>query len=159
MRFWYEWYEVAPSRTADGLTDLYRPEIPLRVIGKTGEAFLLGLLDTGADEVLLGRSVADAIGADLDHSARWSIRGFAGQRADAVLGRVEVEVSDGIETHRWPLAVGFVEYDDPALEQVAILGHTGFLQYFNAEFRGADREVVLTANDALRSRQPRRAAA
>lgn len=152
MRFWYEWYEIAPSPTAVGATDLYRPEVPVRIIGKSGDAFLLGLLDTGADEVLLGRSVAETIGAELDEKVRWSVGGFAGQRAEAVLGTIEVELTDGVATLRWSLKVGFVEYHDPVLEQVVILGHTGFLEYFNAEFRGQDREVVLTTNDRFPSR-------
>lgn len=145
MRFWYEWYNVAPTATAGGSTDLFLPEIEIRVIGKTGDAFLLGLLDTGADAVVLPRSVADAVGAELDEHVTWDIAGFAGQTASAVLGRVRIEVSDGIDTVLWPALVSVVDYPDPA-EQPVLLGRTGFLQFFNAEFRGADHEVILEPN-------------
>ena len=114
--------------------------------GKTGDAFLLGLLDTGADAIVLPRSIADAIGVELDEQVIWDIAGFAGQTASAVLGRVDIEISDGIDTLRWPAFVSVVHYDDPA-EQPVLLGRTGFLQFFNAEFRGADHEVVLEPNE------------
>jgi hypothetical protein len=31
----------------------------------------------------------------------------------------------------------------------SLLGHAGFLQYFDAEFRGADREVILAPNGSF----------
>jgi hypothetical protein len=31
----------------------------------------------------------------------------------------------------------------------SLLGHAGFLQFFDAEFRGADQEVVLTPNSSF----------
>lgn len=43
MRFPFRWYEVAPSATTEGTTDLYRPEVPIRLIGRSGEAFVLRL--------------------------------------------------------------------------------------------------------------------
>jgi len=42
----------------------------------------------------------------------------------------------------WTAVVGFV-----AIRlNYNLLGHAGFLQYFDTEFRGADRMVVLTLN-------------
>ena len=135
-------YTIAPSPTAGGAIDLFRPEIPIRVIGQTGDAFLHGLLDTGADEVVLPRHIADQIGVVIDENVTWAAEGFTGDAVRVVLGRLTIEVSDGIETHCWPSPVAVVEYQDPDQEEV-ILGRTGFLEYFNTEFRGADHEVVL----------------
>ena len=80
---------------------------------------------------------------------RWPISGFAGHTTYAVLGRVTIELTDGMQTLRWPTAVAIVDYGAPHLEQQVILGHTGFLQYFDAEFRGADKLVLLEPNGAL----------
>ncbi len=75
MRFPYQHYEI-PASPVDGSTDLYRPEIPLHLIGESDELFLFGLLDTGADGVVIGRGVAETIGATLDENVRWTLRGL-----------------------------------------------------------------------------------
>ncbi len=55
---------------------------------------------------------------------------------------VELLITDVQETYRWSALVGFV----PMRLHYQLLGHAGFLEYFEAEFRGTDREVILTAN-------------
>lgn len=111
-----------------------------------GDAWVLALLDTGADEVLLGLSVASEIGIDFDPLMRWQVGGFGGQSYEAVLGRVDVEVTDDLELLRLSIAVGIVDYGNPALEDTVILGHSGFLEFFDADFHGADRFVELLPN-------------
>jgi hypothetical protein len=57
---------------------------------------------------------------------------------------VEIQISDGVsETYRWTAVVGFV---DAAVLSRPLLGHASFLEYFDAEFRGADLEVRLVPN-------------
>lgn len=73
MRFPYQHYEI-PISPVDGSTDLYRPEIPLHLIGESDELFLFGLLDTGADGVVIGRGIAETIGATLDENVRCTLR-------------------------------------------------------------------------------------
>jgi hypothetical protein len=54
---------------------------------------------------------------------------------------VRLRISDGSqETYEWTAVIGFVA----VRLHYNLLGHAGFLQYFDAEFRGVDREVVLT---------------
>ncbi|MFM9962196.1 MAG: hypothetical protein ACKV2Q_13330 [Planctomycetaceae bacterium] len=48
MRFAYESYDI-PKSPLDGSTEIYRPEIPIRLLGARGEFFSLALVDTGAD--------------------------------------------------------------------------------------------------------------
>lgn len=81
MRFPYRGYEVEPADPSDsiGSEELFRPEIPLRVRGPLGDSFILGLLDTGADEVLLPASVAEAIGIDLSNARTRHLSGIGGQ--------------------------------------------------------------------------------
>ena len=47
------------------------------------------------------------------------------------------------EAYQWTAVVGFV---DGATLPRPLLGHAGFLQFFDAEFRGADLEVLLIPN-------------
>lgn len=49
MRFAYRRYDTPTESPLDGVTEIYRPEIPVRLIGSRGDLFVLGLLDTGSD--------------------------------------------------------------------------------------------------------------
>jgi hypothetical protein len=53
---------------------------------------------------------------------------------------VELLITDAHETYRWSALVGFV----PMKLHYQLLGHAGCLQYFVTEFRGPDRETILT---------------
>lgn len=148
MKFPYQHYRTPPS-LLDGSEELWRPEIPLHLIGKTGELFTYGLLDTGADGVLISRSIADDVGIGRDESSRWDVRGVSGESLEAVLGHVEIEVMDHQESVCWLMPVGVVTFDDPANNDIVLLGQTGFLQYFDTRFLGAKHFVELLPNGTL----------
>ena len=74
--------------------------------------------------------------------------GFGGQTLNAFPGKADFELVDGNEIIRWSAVVGVVDYQD-AGEQTLILGRNGFLQFFDAEFRGADLEIELKLNKTL----------
>ncbi len=150
MKFRYRQYHVEPSPTCpDGI--LYRPMVPIRVIGLTGDASFRALLDSGSDETLLPRSIGDAIGAEIDEQETSRIAGIAGQTVETVLGTVEIELSLGTMTHRWSEQVRFVAFEHPE-DEIAILGHAGFLNYFTATLDGRKHEVTLKANRTLPKR-------
>lgn len=151
MRFPYQHYRTPPS-LLDGAEELWRPEIPLHLIGKTGELFTYGLLDSGADGVLISRSIAEDIGISLDESSRWHVRGVSGESLEATLGHVEVEVMDQLNSSCWRMPVGVVTFDDPANDDIVLLGQTGFLQFFDTRFLGANHFVELVPNSTLLKR-------
>src|SRR5687767_9014700 len=100
MKFPYRQYEVEASPTIpDGI--LYRPMVPVRVIGLTGDASFWALLDTGADETILPLSIGLAIGAAIDDSMAWTIGGIAGQAVQVILGDVQLEIGQRRTTFRW----------------------------------------------------------
>jgi hypothetical protein len=151
MRFPYQHYRTPPS-LLDGSEELWRPEIPLHLIGKTGGLFTYGLLDSGADGVLISRSIADDVGIGLEETSRWPVRGVSGESLEAVLGHVEVEVMDQQDSVCWRMPVGVVTFDDPANDDIILLGQTGFLPFFDTRFFGADHFVELVPNGALPKR-------
>ena len=55
---------------------------------------------------------------------------------------VQLQITDGIgETYQWTAVVGFVA----GRLHYNLLGHAGFLQFFDVTFRGApDNEAILT---------------
>jgi hypothetical protein len=115
--------------------------IPVR-FGKSGGALTrTSLLDTGADDTVLPDWIATAVGLDLNGAEERPL-GLAGRAPlRCRYAPVEIQISDGAhETYHWTAVVGLV---DAAVLPRPLLGYAGFLQYFDAEFRGADHEVVL----------------
>ena len=58
---------------------------------------------------------------------------------------VRLHLSDGRETYQWGAIVGFL--DVPTKR--ALLGHAGFLEFFDAFLYGARREVEILPNAAF----------
>jgi len=56
--------------------------------------------------------------------------------------QVTLRLTDGQELREWPARVGFA----PFASNRALLGFAGFLQFFEATFRGDREEVELTVN-------------
>ena len=141
MRFPYQRYEVHPSTSLpEGV--LYRPELPIRVIGSAGHVSLLALADTGIDETLLPRSVGELVGAAIDETQSWSVAGFGGQQVDVVLAEVEFELVSRRNGHRWRAKVGLVDFPNPE-DEAAVLGHVGFFDQFTAHFNTRRRQVTI----------------
>src|SRR5262245_60674764 len=70
-----------------------------------------------------------------------------GRRYGAEYAQVEIQICDGVhEAYCWTAVFGFL--DTVALPR-PLLGYSGFLQYFDAEFRGADLEVLLIPNRSV----------
>jgi hypothetical protein len=121
--------------------------MPARVYGPTGDVLIDGFLDTASDDVILPAWVAPVIGIDLLPIPEHPIQ-LAG-RPHPVRCRfapVQLRITDGVqETYDWPGVVGFV----PVPMKRGLFGQAVFLQFFDADFRGAAREVVLATNGAF----------
>jgi hypothetical protein len=120
-----------------------RPIIAVRVRGPAGAHLLDAFLDTGSDDTVFEAWVAALIGVDLTQAETRAIQ-LVGrpQIVDCRYARVEFSITDGRGTFQWTAFAGFVS----TRLRYPLLGYAGFLQFFDAEFRGADREVKLTAN-------------
>jgi hypothetical protein len=123
--------------------------MPVQFAGNGGSVTRTGVLDTGADDTVLPEWVAVAIGLDLSGVAESPI-GLAGRTPlRRRYAPAEIQISDGVrETYRWAAVIGFV---GAAALPRPLLGYAGFLQFFDAEFRGADLEAVLIPNSSFPS--------
>lgn len=131
MRFFYGRYEMVSLPNHPEGTDVYRPTIPVRLIGNIGEATFFGLVDTGADATCISREMANMIGVTpMYNGTEFQAFGVGGPMP-ITYGVVTIEVEQGIESYVWHEAVGII--DEPLAEPV--LGNIGFLQYFDATFR------------------------
>lgn len=156
MRFAFKSYEI-PSSPLDGATEIFRPEIVVHLIGSAGDVFTLGLIDTGADSVVIGLTIAKRIGARLDRRHEWTIHGFAGQTLKATLGHVEVELAGRNESLCWQMSVAVVNYPEASNEELVVLGQTGFLEYFDVRLFGEEHVVELKANASFPKKRRRSA--
>ncbi len=143
MTFRYRRYSILGN--GGRREDLYRPDIEIRVVGAASTVALYGLLDTGADMVLLPQAVAEVLGVSLDRTLAGRVRGFASGAVDVLHGDVTLAVGGEKRQLHWTARVGFLAAW-PGGQGVVILGRTGFLEYFDVLFRGDKHEVVLTPN-------------
>jgi len=136
-----------PQPALGGRLTRPRPMMPVQFSQPGGSVMRTSVLDTGADDTVLPDWIATALGLDLTGAEERPI-GLAGRAPlRCRYAPVEFQISDGVrETYRWTAVVGFV--DAPALPR-PLLGHAGFLQYFDAEFRAADLEVLLFPNHSF----------
>lgn len=100
------------------------------------------MVDPGSDDTLLPLAVARAIGVTMDATQIWHAEGIGGQSVPIILGEVVFELSDGAQTFRWNAKVGLVDFADPG-DEVTLVGHAGFLDYFRVIFDGQQRTLEL----------------
>jgi len=133
-----------PQPSLGGGVQRARPIIPIRVFGPGGDWLLDGQLDTAADDTVFPNWLAPLIGLDLLPVPEHDI---------TLVGRpipvrcrflpVTFRLTDGSpEVYEWSAIVGFA----PVPLRRALLGQTGFLQFFDSQFLGADREVIIDPN-------------
>jgi hypothetical protein len=129
-----------PPTLPAGSTSRLRPMVAMRIIGPIGRwrDFRRAIVDSGADDTLFPADAATLIGASLlsstGHSVLWQVTTYPLR-----FGRVELELSGGGLLDRWSAIVGFCS----APLSYPLLGNTGFLEYFNAVFHGADHVLEL----------------
>jgi hypothetical protein len=119
---------------------VYRPMVPIRVIGPGGSYELLGLADSGADDVLLPEFLIERLGITIEPSDRIVISGITGEATLAQYGTVDLELARGARPYRWSALVGFYG------RTKTVLGHVGFLDHFTATFNGRQRQLTLQSN-------------
>jgi len=139
-----------PLPSLGGSRQRPRPLYSVRITGPSHSLLRDSLLDTGADDTVFFEGVATALGIDLTHAAQRTVilagRGPLRCRYAPALLRI----TDGLsETYEWTAMVGFV----PIRLQNPLLGYAGFFEFFDADFHGADREVILTPSWAFAGRR------
>jgi hypothetical protein len=128
----------------------HRPYLAVRLYGPSGSILRDGLLDTGSDDTIFHEDLAALVGIDLATVSPTPILLAGRGVVPCRYVPTTLRITDGVsETYEWSAVVGFV----PVRLRHVLLGHAGFLQFFDTEFRGADREVVLTTNHSFPGRR------
>src|SRR5260370_573035 len=130
-------FSPTPLPMLGGATVLPRPILHVRISGPAGDHLTDGLLDTGADYTVFELAFVPQIGLDLSNAPQSAVQLVGRKSFTCAYAQVQLRISDGKETFDWHAVVGFV----PFRLRRPLLGYSGFLQFFDAEFHGADHEV------------------
>ena len=143
MKFPYRLYAVEPSPAAPTRSIVSRPVIPITFSGPAGADNSYALLDTGADESYITASIAERLGVTPLSDAVGTVQSASGQ-ITIQYAQVTLDVTDGAERFCRQIVIGIVGED----WSEAILGHIGFLEYFDATFSHTDQHVPLVQRSA-----------
>ena len=121
-------------------TEILRPVIPIDLAGPAGEIDFYGLVDTGSDDTLIPRFLAQELGLAIDDSNRSKVKGIGEDELLISSAVVELRISDRTEFASWECQVG-VMGDDEDEHDFVILGHAACLEFFTATFNG-DRKTL-----------------
>jgi len=145
-------YLALPSRrpipSLGGSQIRHRPIIPVHLIVSTGSRLLGANIDTGSDDTLFPSHLATHLGVDLTNAAEGEARSIGGPAIRYSYAQVTLRVADGSEACEWTAMVGFIA----APLRWAILGHEGFLEFFDVQLLGGSREAVLEPNASFTGR-------
>lgn len=139
-----------PVPSLGGAMLRHRPILPVGVFGPLGLRFFDGCVDCGSDDTIFPLSLARKLGIDLTGAPQGEAHPVGGAIVPYLYAAVTLRVSDGVETCEWQATVGFV--DLPL--RWALLGHAGFLDFFDTDLRGARRDVCLKPNSLFSGTRP-----
>ena len=123
----------------------YRPIVAVRIFGPNGSRLFDGCVDSASDDTIFPSFLARSLGIDLTGAPRAEARPVAGVVIPYFLVQMSLRITDGLEQCDWQGIVGFA--DQPL--RWALLGHAGFLNFFDTELRGAGRELILNPNPSF----------
>lgn len=143
MKFSYRRPSISqPAWTLGGLTHRPQPVITASIIGPLRTVVRAALIDTGADETVFPADIAIQAGIDLTNAPTWIAHGVGGAMLAVQGAEVVLRITDGVEFREWTARVAFASMAIPR----GLLGYAGFLQYFDATFRGGAEELELHPN-------------
>jgi hypothetical protein len=143
-------YMAKPTRTPiyslGGASHLHLPMFAITIITPAGRRAVDGMVDSGATDVIFPSYLAQRVGVDLTNAPLGQARQAGGAVLAFRYAHVRLYLSDGQEGFEWDAVVGFLM--SPA-KPYALLGHAGFLNFFDVTLRGAAKETIVDPNSAF----------
>lgn len=145
MKFAYKKSFVDPAPGFEtGL--ICQPIIPIVLVGLIGELRFNALVDTGSDQTILPLIDVESItGLTINRDIISSVQGRLEHHTENLyLGyHIRLRLSHDTIEYEFPSPVWFSDDGNSP----AILGHSGFLEFFNIVFKGFDKELEIKPND------------
>lgn len=123
----------------------YRPIIPVRIQTSINRPPIDTCIDSAADDTVFPPHLAMQLGIDLSKPPGGAGRVIGGVVIPIHYSTVTLLISDGYEAFQWDVMVPF----STVPMRWALLGHSGFLEYFDVQLLGANRELTLFPNQAF----------
>lgn len=111
------------------------PIIPVRLHGPLRHVDVLALVDSGAEQSVIGLSLLDFPGLHTEGATAVQIIGVGGNESRGYV----LEVDQQLGKHRWTAPVVFSE----AVDSPIILGQAGFFEYFTVTFKRRTAEMEI----------------
>jgi hypothetical protein len=123
----------------------YRPIVCIHITAPQILPPVDACIDSASDDTVFPDSLAARLGIDLANAPRGDVRPVGHPAMTVAYAQVTLFLSDGYETCEWEAIVGFA----PARLRWALLGHAGFLQFFDVQLLGARREALVIPNSTF----------
>jgi hypothetical protein len=123
----------------------HRPIVPIHILAPRMLPPLDACIDSAADDTVFPPHWATRLGIDLKAAPRGQAQVVGGSIIQVSFAPVTLLLSDGYETCEWDAIVGF----SASAMRWALLGHSGFLEFFDVQLLGARRETIITPNSAF----------
>jgi hypothetical protein len=141
MRFRHKPTYLSPDQVLYeywGKEGFFRPTVDILLHGPKAVSTQAALLDSGSPYIVFDLEVAADIGLRGPFRRRVRARGVGGSEVSLVFpedGEVQLLLTDFLSGWSvWTPLVGFVEGNRPPGKKTAILGVTGFFQYFAVDY-------------------------
>ena len=146
MKFAYMGLSVSqPTPAMRGATARLRPIVPIHILAPRTLSPIDACIDCAADDTVFPSHVAARLGIDPVTSPQGQIRLIGGTVINVNYAAVTLLLSDGFETCEWDTIVGFATVP----MRWALLGHAGFLEFFDVQLLGARREAIIVPNTSF----------
>jgi hypothetical protein len=139
----------SPTHSRPGVNVVH---LPMLAITPAGMYPVDGLVDSAATDVVLPLHVAAALSLDLTSAPAGKATLADGSVVTHRYAHIELYLSDGYEAYQWPAVVAFL--DVPGRRH-ALLGHAGFLDFFDVLLKAGAKETIVDPNAAFPGRQVR----
>jgi hypothetical protein len=134
-----------PVLSLGGAKVRHRPVLAIWLSGPSGTQAFNACVDSACDDTIFPQALAVKLGIDSTGAVQGEARTLGGTAIPHWYSRVSLRITDGIEECKWEAIVGFA--DVPM--RWGLLGHAGFLDFFDTELLGARRETTLTPNSVF----------
>jgi hypothetical protein len=123
----------------------HRPIVPIHILAPRMLPPLDACIDSAADDTVFPPHWGTRLGIDLTTAPKGQAQVAGGSVIQVTFTPVTLLLSDGYETCEWDAVVGFSAMP----LRWALLGHSGFLEFFDVQLLGARRETIITPNTAF----------
>ena len=118
----------------------HAPFIPILVKNKFGQAMnVVGLLDSGADNTVVPKDLAEILG--LREDPELDETGGIGGNVNVKRSRLSFKLVGSHESY--PLDVPALVLQDPNADVPLLLGRHGFFEHFHITFRQSEEKIIL----------------